>query len=460
MAPAHTGRDQRDTVIMFVDIMGASEVSNHKNLEDYFNFVNEFQAMFYDVCSRYIARWYPEDDKKFIRRFVRGDEGLLLMFRNTDAMGVASDVDAAINIALELKREWVCRRENRDRIMKAGLLPINLAIGIHVGKTHLECGEDDKWNSEGYAINLAKKVESFSREGRFTHIFLSEAAHGYLSFLADEVLYMFDDSQVFSDKGLSRDMRAYEVKHHYLPTDWAQITEGGSARSKAFLDVEGVDIEVLERALSLNPMNFWLIEEFIRSSMLRELLAMSPEEREGDFSGRFEKAFQTAERFSQSDQRDAGALFVFGFVEGEREAYVKERERYDIALKFTDQLAQAYWYKGLSFSFQLYEKTKSTPNLTIDELDDDQGDWYKGAMENYHTANLLRANSAWIPYDYGCELIRWAKHDEKLNQGFDLIELAVARLPHVAEQIPGEPYLAQHLHHPRLKTILGKDWKS
>jgi len=460
-APVKVDEYERETIIMFVDIMGASEVSNHKSLKQYWEFVNKFQDLFRRVCDKQIGELYEGEDFDFIQHTERGDEGLLMFYRPTDQAGISADIDTAIQIALELKREWLCMEENSERIIRSGLLPVNLAVGIHVGRTYLEKKSKTEtnrggWLPEGYAINLAKRVESYSRQGRFTHIFLSEAAHGHLNSLPDEKLYLFDSPQVFSPKGISRDIRVYEVKHHYLPSDWKEQSTSTSKRSKALLDPSCVNLEVLEKALQINPTNLWLVEEFIRSSMLLEYIGMRPEDR--DDAGFLRKAFETASdvatRLTHSDQRDAGALFIQGLIEGERGYYETERDRYDDAIKYTDQLAEAYWYKGLSYSYQTYEAVESDLDVPIGELNDEQKGWVSEALDCFKKAKMRRPQSAWIAFDYGCELVRWAETEEQLADGIEQIELAVRRLDDVRYEIREQEYLRKVLSNPRIKDLL------
>jgi class 3 adenylate cyclase len=447
-------RDERETVIMFVDIMGASEVSNHKTLREYADFVNKFQEMFRRVCERYIENWFDEDDRDYIIHTERGDEGLLMIFRPEPA-AISGDVDAALNIALELKREWICEQVNSDRIKSGGLLPINLAIGIHVGKTHLERSKD-KWNPEGYAINLAKRVESYSRAGRFTNIYVSESAHGHLNTLPDERLYVFDGPQVFSPKGISRDITVYEVKHHYLPTDWKEMVEQTtSTRAKTLLDIEHINVDILRRCLRINPTNVWLVEEFIRSSMISERLE-NLKQNITDPDDEYAEALAEADRLAQSDHRDAGGLFILGLIEGERGDYHQERERYDDAINFADQLAEAHWYKALSYSFEVFDLVKKDLKITYDKLDDEARKLVDEGLKSFEKAKLRRSGSAWISFDYGCELIRWKRNDGELQRGIDLIALAVARLPEVADEIAGQPYLKSVLDHPQITPLLPK----
>ena len=456
-APPLVEKHGRDTVIMFVDIMGASEVSNHKNLKEYWEFVNTFQELFEQVCEKYLGAWYDEEDPQYFPRSARGDEGVLMMFRPTQQASLSVDIDTAVNIALALKREWLCLDENSKRVRESGLLPVNLAVGIHAGSTYLD-NKGSRLQPEGYAINLAKRVESYSRQGRFTNIFLSEAAHGYLNVLPDEQLYLFDSPQIFSPKGISRDIRVYEVKHHYLPSDWKEQSESKSKRAKTLLDPSCVSIEVLETALRINPTNVWLVEEFIRSTMLREFIDMTSKQRDDDayIAKAYAHALEEANRLSQGDQRDAGALFIQGLIEGERGDYETERARYDDAIEYTDQLAEAYWYKGLSYSYQTWAEVGDDPDVKIGDLEDEQRSRVGKAIECFRKAKIRRSNSAWVRFDLGCELIRWMRSADEKAEGIEQIELAVMMLDDVRHEIREQPYLKKALSDPKISKLLPK----
>ncbi len=287
---------------------------------------------------------------------------------------------------------------------------------------------------------------------------MSEAAHGYLNSLPDERLYLFDSSQVFSPKGISRDIRVYEVKHHYLPSDWKEQSDSASKRSKTLLDPASVSIEVLEKALRINPTNVWLVEEFIRSSMLREFIDMTSSQREDDalLEKAYGRALEEANRLSQGDQRDAGALFIQGLIEGERGEYQNERDRYDDAIKYTDQLAEAYWYKAQSYSYQTWASINEDLDMTIDDLSEEQKGWVRDSKDCFRKAKIRRSNSAWIPFDYGCEIIRWAKTEQDRDYGIEQIELAVSRLDDVRDEIRDQPYLKKVLSDPRISNLLPK----
>ncbi len=106
---------------------------------------------------------------------------------------------------------------NQERI-EQGLLPADLAIGIHFGQVYVK-----NMKAEGYTINLAKRIESASREGKFTHILLSESAHGQLDYLNYEKIYKFDQPSIKKTEGISHAIQAVEIKHHFLPTDWTDV---------------------------------------------------------------------------------------------------------------------------------------------------------------------------------------------------------------------------------------------
>jgi class 3 adenylate cyclase len=453
---------------MFVDIMGASEVSNHKNPAEYAKFVNSFQKLFMSVCKKYTDAWYDEDSRKEMQYSSRGDEGLLMIYRSETLTDPTVDIDVAINIALELKRQWLCSDVNKDRI-NSGLLPVDLAIGIHIGRTYLEKipssestprGNPGGWLPEGYAINLAKRVESHSRQGRFSHILLSEAAQGQLNYLANERTYLFDDPQVISPKGISRDIRVYEIKHHFLPTDWAEESEQ-SRRAKTLLDPKSVDVGIISKALSINPTNLWMAEEFIRSSVLQNYYGLKPDKREDTDSRReaFKEAQARAGLLAQGDQRDAGVLFIQGLVEGECDNGEIERKLYEEAIKFREQLAEAFWYKGLSFSMEVYDRLKGDSSKPLSQIPKELQELVPQAVSYLKQAKTMRSQAAWMLYDYASEIIRWSEDDSdpRIAEGISDIVAACHALPEIRDKIESESYLDKVRSHPAIKKLLADE---
>lgn len=458
--------NDRETVIMFVDIMGASEVSNHMIPRDYTKFVNSFQNLFTVVCKAYIETYYPtKDEQHQIQYSARGDEGLLMIYRRETQDNPAIDIDVAINIALQLKRQWLCSQANESRI-QSGLLPVDLAIGIHVGRTYIDETEGKNVSDtnpgglklEGYAINLAKRVESHARQGKFSHILLSEAAYGQLFNLAEERTYFFDDPQVVTPKGISREIRVHEVKHHFLPSDWKE--ESREFRRTETLDnPDSVNIDLVKKALSLNPTNLWLAEEYIRSSMLHNYYKLSPADRKSlpALKEAFREAKDKADRLGQANFRDAGILCIQGSIEGECGEYHREQELYQEAIQYPEQLAEAFWYYGQSLSWQIWDECGEDLDVPFDELGPKElKDLVQEAKAYLKRATVRRPQAAWMLYDYGCEVTRWASTEEDLTLGIQQIQLAAYRLPDVKERMLTEPYLKKVLTDERIRQLLSK----
>ncbi len=460
----------RDTVVMFVDIVGASEASDYKKPSKYSTFVTQFQELFRKVCTEYTKALYEGDDYYLFS--ARGDEGLFMLYPPNDKKNLSTDVDTAINIALTLKRRWVCDTENKKRICTYGLLPIDLGIGIHVGKTYinqLRDGQYEKeynpggWRPEGYSINLAKRIENESRTGKYTRIFVSDAVHGELNYLPDEQTYVFDEQQRIQPKGISRDIRVFEVKHHFLPTDWSDLS-ATQRRSKSFVDPDEVDISVLLEAHRMNPTNIWLAQECIRASMLQEYYKLAEDERyeKGKLKVAFQKAREIAADLAHGDQRDAGVLFIQGFIEGECLDFDIERKRYEEARGFARQLSIVDWYEALSYASEVWYAIDRDNEKTYEKLVNVIG--YTGgqlkelinkAEGKFKEARERSPRSAWIRYDYGRELVRWNETSAKRSTGINEIKTAFDSLPdQVARTVEYDEYLNEVKDTPIIKEIL------
>lgn len=468
LGPRSDGDLERETVILFVDIIGSSEVSNHKTPRKYMEFVTDFQRLFCEVCRDFTQAHYEGEDLANIQWSTRGDEGLLMIYRPKTQTDAGLDIDLAVNVALGLKRRWLCSRENKHRI-ESGLLPIDLGIGIHVGRTFL-AGKDESpaaehqrgVSPEGYAINLAKRVESHSRNGKFSRIILSEAAHARMNQLPDERTYLFDTPQTVSPKGISRDIRVYEVKHHFLPSDWKEeaTAQEPTVPLPPHLSVKSDDPENLRRALEINPTNLWLAEDLIKCNMLVNFLQLHETLRSeiAELERVFRESREIADNLAQGDQRDAGILLIQGLIEGECSKYNRERELYDEAIRYQPNLSEAYWYKAQSLSYEVWEEIDEEAGLEVSKADlpNDLKTKIDDALSNLKKATRMRSQAAWFFFDYGCELIRWAENDDQIEQGIEQIELAAQRYLGVIDKISAEPYLKKVLENERIRILLSR----
>ncbi len=438
--PLARGTNERDIVVLFADIMGCSEISNHKTVELYNEFLKEFHEIFQKVATDHKAL-YKEHEVPFISATTRGDEGCLMLFVPGQP-DLATDVDTAVNVGLDLKRRWLLSKDNKERIYE-GQLPTDLGIGIHLGKAFINRSREDgkvRYQPEGYAINLAKRMESHSRDGRFTHVYVSEAARNELYLLRDEATYAFAPPHSIQPKGISRDIRVFEVKHHFLPTDWREIRvpsgPGRQARSRAILfQPTEDDVEFARKAYKASPTNLWLAEEYIYLTMRRE--GDSPDQE--DTSTAYQDALDVSSRLATGDQRDAGILTITGFVHGERGEYAEEQELYDEACNLEKHYAEAHWYKAYSMSValddQLQEQDRSGAKVL--DLTKEEKKTVRQIKKSYKRAIILNPNQPWIRFDLACEHWRWGEKDEAI----EALSYAAQLNRTVLDYVKGEPYL-------------------
>jgi class 3 adenylate cyclase len=301
-------------VILFADIVGCSEISNYEPLEKYNKILRQFRSLFEEITNKYKKEFYASSNNIDFQSHVRGNEGHLMIFRkspeeeNPDLW--AEDIDTAITIALDLKRRWLLSESNKEKI-NSGKQTSDIAVGIHFGQAWINKTGDNKYQPEGYAINLTKRIESHSREGAFTHIYLSEAAYDKLYLLTDETPYTFDLPHLIKPKGIPTGINVFEVKHHFLPTDWAD-EKPQTSKWRTFKPSTD-DIEKIEKAHLANPSNLWLLEECIMMQIqhgYKELLEQGKEEELRNLGEAYSESVSIARKLATSSMRDAVNLLV------------------------------------------------------------------------------------------------------------------------------------------------------
>ena len=309
--------------------------------------------------------------------------------------------------------------ENRDRI-KDNLLPTEIAVGIHAGRALINndgTAAEPEYRPEGYAINLAKRIESESRKGKFTHILLSEAARGRLHTLTDEPTYDFDKPFPIEPKGISSRMDVFEIKHHFLPTDWQDDKAKEVSRIYNKLPSQGgIDyVDLTRMAFEANPTNLWLAEERIALMLMAGHKKLTERQRENTKALRsaYENVLKEAQRIAGMHTRDPGLLAIWGFVAGEMRLYELEQQKYAEALKDNEKQGEWRWYLAYSMSAELNAKLGNDCKKDYDELPDaDKEGVSKDRVQEifctFRKAREFSHMNAWILYDYGCELARWA----------------------------------------------------
>jgi class 3 adenylate cyclase len=449
--------DERYIVTLFADIVGCSEISNHKNLREYNDFLNDFRDCFKKICNHYMTKEYKKHEHPFFDWEVRGDEGCLKIFTSADVDFLPRDIDTAINIALDLKRVWLFKKNNESRILHDGLLPVNLGIGIHAGKVFINPENTDKYRPEGYAINLAKRIESESRSGKFAHILISETARGQLYRLRDESTYRFDKPFTIHPKGITRNIQVFEIKHHFLPTDWKDIP---SEVSIIYKDLDEDKINISSKAYEINPTNLWLSEEHLLLTMLHAYQKLSKEGKEDD-SDAIKEAYSTAHNIARhianTEQRDAGLLGILGLITGEQGNYKEEQKRYEEALGLDEQDGDIHWYLALSMSDELFEtlEEEQAKGIDIKDFYEKKETRINDIFEEFERAAELRDTNPWIVYDWACELSWWSQVDESMRKkAIDKLIYAFVLNSDTKDKAKKESYLKPIIEDGRVKKFL------
>lgn len=435
-------------VVLFADIVGCSEISNNKKLEDYNNFLSDFQDCFKKVCKHYRTEKYDETEYPFFQADARGDEGCLKIFVSKDDDFLARDIDTAIQIAFDLKRLWFFTKNNKGRILMDGLLPVDIGIGIHVGKVYVNKEKDDEGNNryrpEGYVINLAKRVESSSREGKFTNIIISEAARGQLHNLKDEDTYKFNTPFSITPKGISRNIKVFEIKHHFLRTLWE---DAPSESTILYSDIDNEKLEILKSAYNANPTNLWLAEEYILFSIIQAF--------KEDDSKYLHEALEVSRRIANGDLRDAGTLAIWGSIEGDLGEYKNELDRYDEASKLNPQDGTIHWYKALAISYQMLEESEGKDLTTFYEKNKEK---IGKILDELQKAHELRPFNPWIVFDCACELSQWSQVAPNFRKAaIDNLIRSFGLNPDTKDRAKLEDYLKPIIDDSKIKRFLSDE---
>lgn len=181
-----------DATILFADMVDSSMLSHVQSPAAYDDLVSEYQKTAGRVISETVTKETFLECTPHVEVSVRGDE-LCLILGCTKGHGAGCRpqchpnlcAQTVLRVAIRLKREWLLSNANKKRIC-IGQPPLGVAIGIHAGpvvvKKHtrfaagnapLPSEPQQTVTAEGYAINTAKRVETESRKGRFSRIFLT-----------------------------------------------------------------------------------------------------------------------------------------------------------------------------------------------------------------------------------------------------------------------------------------------
>lgn len=208
--PANDG--PLETAILFVDLISSSEFASVLSLREYAAYVDSFE----DLCRRQ-CRYFFET---FLRgTYVLGEHyGMsflgdeLVVYMHTGRP--ANDVYQLLSLAAALKCGWLGTPANAERVA-AGAPTAELAAGVHIGTVWARRNEGGgDLVRRGVTINVAKRVESASRDGEHFRIFVSDNAFKRVNRRIRHIV--FSPRRILPMKGVVLPVAVREVRDSFL----------------------------------------------------------------------------------------------------------------------------------------------------------------------------------------------------------------------------------------------------
>lgn len=198
-----------DALLIFADIIDSSQYSAVLGYEQYAKRLLYFQEIFIKLGKKYFPE--PKDKtQEYCDVKARGDEGTVFVAPLVGEENSSELIFRAIEFLYHLK--GLLRfgfKENWDEASSPR--KIGVGAGIHIGKvafaTQIENNRSIIHHLEGFSINYAKRVESCSRIGKYSKIFLSKKAAKKLEDKPVTCAYTLSTM-----KGIGGNIEVYEVQ--------------------------------------------------------------------------------------------------------------------------------------------------------------------------------------------------------------------------------------------------------
>lgn len=219
---------ERTASILFVDLVASSESASILKVKQYNEHVKAFQGHVRDVFKAVVGKDKPSIEGDYVYSNVRGDEGIIILSTKPNNNPGEKDTLKILKAALQLKYEWYFSHPYQTALNEHRRPP-EIAIGINSGKVFFNINEDQdetkerggkvqsgkrmevSYSPEGYAINLAKRIESDSRKGEYSSVFVGESVFGNYSELKGENTLRFKQLPRSAMKGITGHVRTYEL---------------------------------------------------------------------------------------------------------------------------------------------------------------------------------------------------------------------------------------------------------
>ncbi len=227
--------------MLFADLVSSSEFSSILSLEAYADYVATFESICTRQCNHFFEKFHQGDYRRGTdyQLELLGDE--LVVFLHTHQQ--SDDVYQLICLAIALKCAWLASPVNVERINQ-GAPAVEMAIGIHAGLIWATPNQES-YVLRGFAINVAKRVETASREGEHFRIFVSGAAFKRVNRRIRHLL--FGPRRLVPMKGIVLPVAVHELIDSFVEPSCRMLP-----------DFVERFTEVAEKAIASNSFDMWI----------------------------------------------------------------------------------------------------------------------------------------------------------------------------------------------------------
>ncbi len=213
---------RKRAVILFADLANSSVLADILSPEKYAEMRKEFCDTMESVAKAVVSQYSYQETLQYKINPV-GDEVSIFLYSGepitetrdvnsvscaiVDDSAVIRDVRSALQIAISGKIAWLTSFFNQERI-KQGKPPEDTGIGVHTGL--VVAPKSSQGDVQGFAINLAKRIEGESRKGKYFKICVCYKVFRASQQLTDPMTY-FEGPDLAMLKGVHQPIPIYEL---------------------------------------------------------------------------------------------------------------------------------------------------------------------------------------------------------------------------------------------------------
>jgi class 3 adenylate cyclase len=197
--------------ILFADLVNSTEMSKNLTLHEYDDMIVDFQGTMHEIVSQHLDHFGYAGNGADSSWSIAGDKMSLFLYSGSTLF----DVRNALIIALKIKLGWLASAFN-EIILKERRIVSRIGVGINCGKVIKDVREwrvrmgEDRPVIEGCAINVAKRIESTSREGTAYQIMVSDSLYRKCH-ESCSLNIVFGQPRDLLFKGLGQKIPVYEI---------------------------------------------------------------------------------------------------------------------------------------------------------------------------------------------------------------------------------------------------------